>query len=245
MTTRTFALCALLAISGCAGPHFNAHAVANGALVGPGTQALAIVRVRAPWYAPRFVIARKFRASVPEYEHVAGLESKYFTISDDREFGGVYMWTARAAADAFYTEQWRRGIRARRGVDPDLLVLDAPFEIRGRATIDGDPIDARGLSFPATVTLVLAPEAGDPVAQAHALADAVKDLEGLIRGRAVIAPGRVGFVALWTSRDRAQAAVSTRGLHELGISGAAVTFFDAPVLIDASLRLHSSVEKTE
>jgi hypothetical protein len=237
MITRTFGLLVACALSACAGPRFNLHAVPSGELAGPGAHALAVVRIHAPWYAPRFVIARKFRASVPEYEQVAGLETKYFTISDAREFGGVYMWTARAAADAFYTDAWRRGIRARRGVDPDLLVLDAPFMIRGRATIEGDPIGSRSVRYAATVTLVLASQAtGDPVVRARALADRVKDLAGLVRGSAVIGAGRVGFVALWTSRDSAEAALSTNRLRELGLADAELTFFDAPVLIDASLR---------
>jgi hypothetical protein len=237
MITRTVGLLSALALCACAGPRFNLHAVPSGELAGPGAHALAIVRVRAPWYAPRFVIARKFRASVPEYEQVAGLETKYFTISDDRKFGGVDLWTARAAADAFYTDAWRRGIRARRGVDPDLLVLDAPFVVRGRATIEGDPIGTRSVRYAATATLVLASNAtDDPVARAGALAERVKDLDGLVRGSVVIGTGRVGFVALWTSRDCAEAALSPSRLRDLGLADAALTFFDAPVLIDASLR---------
>jgi hypothetical protein len=235
MTTQTFAVVATLAIAGCAGPQFNVHAAASGDLTGPGDHAVAIVRVHAPWYAPRFMIARKFRAAVPEYEQVAGLETKHFTISDDREFGGVYLWTTRSAADAFYTDAWRRGIHERRGVDPDLLVLAAPFVIKGRATIDGDPIGARSLSYDGTETLVLAPAAtGDPIERARVLAAAVKELDGLVRGEAVINPSSVGFVALWATRDYAEAAIAR--LHALGLDDARVTYFDAPVLVDASLR---------
>jgi hypothetical protein len=235
MTTQTFAVLAALAITACAGPRFNLNA-APSELTGPGEHALAIVRVHAPWYAPRFMIERKFRAAVPEYEQVAGLETKHFTISDDREFGGVYLWTARGAADAFYTDAWRRGIHERRGVDPDLLVLAAPFVIKGRATIDGDPIGARSVSYDGTETLVLAPAHGDPIERARVLAEAAKDLEGLVRGEAVIDAAGVGFVALWATREYAEAALSRARLAELGLAGARVTYFDAPVLVDASLR---------
>jgi hypothetical protein len=234
MTTHILAA-AVLAMAACAGPSFNLHAAAAGELTGPGDHTVAIVRVHAPWYAPRFMIARKFRAAVPEYEQVAGLETKHFTISDDREFGGVYLWMTRGAADAFYTDVWRRDIHERRGVDPDLLVLAAPFLIKGRATIDGDPIGARSLSYDGIETLVLAPAAtGDPIERARTLAARVKELDGLVRGEAVIGPVGVGFVALWATRDYAEAA--TARLHELGLDGARVTYFEAPVLVDASLR---------
>jgi hypothetical protein len=235
MTTQTFAVIAALAMAACAGRQFNVHAATSGELTGPGEHAVAIVRVHAPWYAPRFMIARKFRAAVPEYEQVAGLETKHFTISDDREFGGVYLWTSRDAANAFYTDAWRQGIHERRGVDPDLVVLAAPFVIKGRATIDGDPIGARSVSYDGTETLVLAPgAAGDPIERARVLAAAVKELDGLVRGEAVLGAAGVGFVALWATRDYAEAAVAR--LHELGLDGARVTYFDAPVLVDASLR---------
>ena len=233
MMIQTLAVLAALASAACAGPRFHLRA-APSELAGPGEHAIAIVRIRAPWYAPRFMIARKFRAAVPEYEQIAGLETKHFTISDDREFGGVYLWTARRAADAFYTAAWRRGIHERRGVDPDLLVLDAPFVIKGRATVDGDPLGTRSMSYAGTETLVLAPAIGDPIERARVLAGAVKDLDGLVRGEIVIGAARLGFVALWATRAYAEAA--TAGLHRLGLDGAEVTYFDAPVLVDGSLR---------
>ena len=217
MTTQTLGV---LLLAACAGPAFELH-TASPTLSGPGEHAVAIVRVKAPWYAPRFLIARKFRAAVPEYEAVAGLETKYFTISDDREFGGFYSWTTRAAAAAFYTDAWRRGICERRGTDPDLLVFDAPYVFAGRATIRGKPLGTRSLEYAATATLVLAPT-GDP----RAIADAAKDLEGLVRGEAIVGAAGVGFVALWVNRELAEAALAR-------FTG--VTYFEAPVVMDQEL----------
>jgi hypothetical protein len=229
-----------LALTACAGPKFALKAAAPADPIGPGAHALAVVRIHAPWYAPRFVIAGRFRDAVPEYEAIAPLETKYFTISDDREFGGIYLWRTRASADSYYDEAWRRGVRERRGVEPDLLVFDAPLLFRGRTTIQGEPLGARSVDYPGTASLVVWAAAAPELDRARRLAAEVKDADGLVRGAAVVAPGKVGFAALWASRDLAEAALCAArrgGIEErLALHDAAVTYFDAPVAIDGSLR---------
>src|SRR5258708_38355357 len=108
-------------------------------------------------------------------------------VSGDGEFGGIYLWGSRAEAVAFYDEAWRRGIRERRGVDPELLVLDAPYLVRGRTAIEGKPIGARSIAYDATATLVLwrRADAGEATRDgtdvARRPAEGVKDAEGLVR----------------------------------------------------------------
>jgi hypothetical protein len=208
----------------------------------PGASAVAVVRVKAPWYAPRFVIRGRFRDAVPEYEALGALESKYFTISDDGQFGGIYRWATRGDAEAYYSETWRHGIRERRGVEPDLRVFDAPFLVHGRTTIEGPSTGSRSISYPATATLVLWPSAraGTEPDLARRVADQVKDLDGLVRAAVLVSPTHIGFAALWATREVAENALRPDALQaresQLGVPRAEVTYFEAPVLIDASLR---------
>jgi hypothetical protein len=205
---------------GCASPAFDLHAATASVPTAPGSHALAIVRIQAPWYAPRFVIARRFRDAVPEYERLPGLVAKAFTIDDDRRFGGIYVWEDRAAASAYYSPTWRAGVRERRGHEPDVVLFDAPFVVRGETVIHGDPIHARGTSFPATATLVLAPGHADGAA---ALAARIARLPGLIAGAVVVGDGTLGYVGLWARRELAEAAVGPDAIRAI--------YFDAPVLM--------------
>ncbi|HEV7558416.1 MAG TPA: hypothetical protein VGO00_23265 [Kofleriaceae bacterium] len=208
---------AAVLVAACASPAFDLHASAPAVPAVAGSHVLAIVRIPAPWYAPRFVIARRFRDAVADYEHLPDLVAKAFTIDDDRRFGGIYLWTDRAAATAYYSPAWRAGIRDRRGHDPDLVMFDAPFVVRGRTVIHGDPIDARATRFPATATLVISPGTPDGAA---ALAARISQLDGLIAGAVVVGDGTLGYVGLWARRELAEAAV-----------GPDATYFDAPVLM--------------
>jgi hypothetical protein len=235
---RLYPVVFALALVSCSAPEFAVRAEAPAPLDAPGAHALAVVRIHAPWYAPRFVIAGRFRDAVPEYEAIAPLESKYFTISDNREFGGIYVWKTREEAETYFDDAWYRGVRARRGVEPNVLVLDAPILFRGRTTIKAAPIGARSVDYPATATLVLWSADAPELDRARRLAELVKDADGLLRGAAVTSPGKVGYIALWASRDLAEAALASRESteREIGLRAASVTLFDAPVLIDSTLR---------
>jgi hypothetical protein len=85
---------------------------------------LAVVQIPLPWYAPRFFVVNEIRKAVPRYQTTAGLERKYFTLSDDRRFGGVYVWDRRASADAYYDEAWYANVRKTRGADADVTMCD-------------------------------------------------------------------------------------------------------------------------
>ena len=208
--------------TGCASASFDLRATTPVAPTEPGHHAVAIVRIPAPWYAPRFAIARRFRAAVPDYEHVPGLVAKAFTIDEDRRFGGIYVWADRAAATTYYSASWRADIRERRGHDPDVVVFDAPFVVRGRAVLHGERIDARAQSYPATATLVVTSDdvtgPGDP--GAARLAQRISELDGLVAGAVIVTAGKLGYIALWARRELAEAAV-----------GRDATYFDAPVLL--------------
>jgi hypothetical protein len=228
---------------GCGSPHFSSR---PGAPPSPrsGPRAVGLVRVQAPWYATRSAIAGRFRDAVPEYEAVPHLESKYFTVVADGRFGGIYLWESRADAHAYHSEDWRVGIRRRRGVDPELVVLDAPFLVEGTTVLEGEPIGQRALRYPATATLALWPAAPrveggttGPAEVARRLAAPGAERPGLVRALVVMAgPEQLGFVGLWATRELAQRALRAESLATLGGAGAEVTYFEAPVLIEAGLR---------
>jgi hypothetical protein len=226
---------------GCAGASAQRGPETPRLVQGESARAIGIVRVHAPWYVPRFAIVGKFRDAVPEYERLANLESKYFTITDERFFGGIYVWHSRADADGYYGPAWREGIRERRGVDPELLVLDAPFVIEGTTTLGGHPIGERGFRSPATSTLVVW-QAPDPKAASLLAANLTRRTTGhLVRAYVVtVGADRVGFIGLWPAFCDASAATSPAHLAELSSGFATgapeVTHFDTPVMIDDAIR---------
>ena len=201
-----------------------------------------MVRVQKPWYAPRFLVRRKFQSVVPEYENTAGLEAKYFTISDESQYGGIYLWMTRAQAEQHFDAAWHEEVRRRRGVDANVLILNAWYGIEGGAMPRGAPAGARTLRYPAFATLVLWQLAPDrPVDQVvDRLAKASWPRRELIRAFVVTGPGVVGVAALWATRPAADQAVSIseRGVLAslLGATGSEATAFEAPLLLDESLR---------
>jgi hypothetical protein len=229
-----------LLATGCSSTHYAARAVA--VAEGPGARAVAVVRVPSPWYAPRFVIRGKFRDVLLEYEAITPLEAKYFTISDDGQFGGLYLWATRADAERHFDAAWHAKVRQRRGVDGDVLIMDAPYVVNGPAVPQGEPVGARSEKFPAWASVVRW-ELGDaqrvtPAAQD--LARAAWPGPALVRGFVVTGPTWVGVAALWATRAAAEgaAAQSTRATIAagLGATDSSAILFEAPLLIDATLR---------
>jgi hypothetical protein len=213
----------LLVLAACGGPTFTTPAETLPVTLAttPAAYAVAIVRIPAPWYAPRFVIRRRFRAAVGDYEHVPGLVRKYFTISERGEFGGIYLWSSRAAANAFYSPAWRARVHERYGADADVVVLDAPFIVDGATKLAAERIDDHATSFPAHATLVL--DGSD----LHAFAAHHGIPPGLVRAYFVVAPdGRAGAIDLWATDELAGAALARLGGD--------ATRFQAPVVVEGA-----------
>lgn len=57
------------------------------------------------------------KKAVPDYSSLPGLDYKYFTIAPGKKVGGIYLWTDREAADAFYNEAWKARIQDTYGHD--------------------------------------------------------------------------------------------------------------------------------
>lgn len=92
---------------------------------------VVIVKVRPPWYALRALIVKKFRDAVPEYLAAPGLERKQFSFAADGAFGGVYLWTKRVDAEAWFGSAWHERVRRQRGVDGDVRFIDVTSALDG------------------------------------------------------------------------------------------------------------------
>src|SRR5687768_16583600 len=65
------------------------------------------------------LIRQQFAAVADRYLGIPGLVRKYFGLSEDgARVVGIYLWTSKAAADAFYTPEWIAGVTERWGAMP-------------------------------------------------------------------------------------------------------------------------------
>lgn len=90
------------------------------------TSIVTIVRVPAPWYAPRSIITRRMESSVPQYNAIPGLAYKNFTIASEKKVGGIYLWDEASSANAFYDAAWHKRIRDTYDVPAEVMRLNAP-----------------------------------------------------------------------------------------------------------------------
>lgn len=88
----------------------------------------ALVVIKTPTGVTRSMIEAGFAKSVPLYQKAPGLLRKYFTVNDNG-FGGIYLWESRAAADAWFSTEWRARAKATYGVEPELTYFDTPLQI--------------------------------------------------------------------------------------------------------------------
>jgi hypothetical protein len=70
---------------------------------------------------------RRFEASAPKYQNLAGLVRKYYIRSDDgRVAGGIYLWESRQAAERVYDGEWRARVQQLYGAAPTITWFDCP-----------------------------------------------------------------------------------------------------------------------
>jgi hypothetical protein len=180
----------------------------------PPTPVIAIVEVPAPWYAPRALIVRKMRETLPQYRNLPGLVHKSFSFAEGGArrgaFGGVYLWSDRAAAEAWFDERWFARVRSERGVEPRVRLIDAPQTI--------------GEAPPEVL------ESGEPVATLidfGAPAPALALAPGLWRASALA--GGQAWLALWSDRASAERWLAAPG------RSAQVEWFATPILATSTL----------
>jgi hypothetical protein len=85
-------------------------------------------------------IRRQFIAVAERYLGVPGLIRKYFGFTEDaKSVIGIYLWTSREAADAFYTPGWMAGVTERWGAAPTRSEWIVPVVAESQ---DGRVLDA-------------------------------------------------------------------------------------------------------
>ncbi|MBS0659071.1 MAG: YdhR family protein [Verrucomicrobia bacterium] len=171
----------------------------------PATPATAqpvvtIVKVAKPWYVPGFYLQRKFRETIPQYAAIKGLEQKYYTLAaDGSHFGGIYLWSDRASAEAWFTPAWFQRVRELRGTEAKLEYFSAPALSRRRAAAASDtPYAALVLRSKETATDSTRPASADET--------------WLRRYEVVSADGaQRGSITLWASEAAARAQLAAEG----------------------------------
>lgn len=92
-----------------------------------------VVKIPVPSGVPHDKVIELMKATVPDYQHLAGLVRKYFTISDDNQFGGIYLFENRSAADNHFDAAWFAAVQKRFGAKADVTFFSAPFQIEGQS----------------------------------------------------------------------------------------------------------------
>lgn len=187
---------------------------------------MAIVEVPRPWYVPDALIVRKMRATLPQYRALPGLRFKAYSFARPcGDFGGVYLWRDRAAAEAWFTPAWFERVRRERGVEGRLRLF----------ALSESPSFASGMAdwgaFPQAVFVVMA-GTGDAAAAIPTRAG----FPGLrTEGALALYPIRTadgpGAAILWRDATAARAWLDRNGLGKG--SAARVAWFDTPLLTTA------------
>lgn len=94
-----------------------------------------VVNIQLPPGFTREKTVAAMQKTVPQYQALPGLARKYFTLSDDGKFGGIYLWKSRAEAQAWFSDAWRAKATATYGAAPEVAYFDAPIVIVGPATV--------------------------------------------------------------------------------------------------------------
>src|SRR5271167_4068870 len=71
--------------------------------------------------------------TVPEYQKLPGLVRKYYTLTDDGKYGGIYLFESRKAAEDHFNDDWRANILKTRGAPAEVTYFDVPLAIEGPA----------------------------------------------------------------------------------------------------------------
>ena len=71
-----------------------------------------------------------FVDSIPKFVRMNGLIRKYFLLAEDaRTAGAVYLWSDRASAQAFFTEDWMEFISGKYGFRPAVAYYECPVVV--------------------------------------------------------------------------------------------------------------------
>jgi heme-degrading monooxygenase HmoA len=85
-----------------------------------GPSVSTLVTLPTPAGIGKAQLVQEFQAAIPTYRAVPGLLRKYFIITEDGRFGGIYLWKDQAAAEQWFNAAWKERVRATYGTDATL-----------------------------------------------------------------------------------------------------------------------------
>ena len=205
--------------------------------LGTGRNLYALVLERdLPGFAPRPIVIGRFKALIPRYAEAPGLRAKYFVISDRRTYGGVYLWTDKAAADAYLASPLLAEISAGVAGERSVTRFEIPLAINGPAAGTADLRKGGEVIRIVRIT----PPAGTPrsaiLAGFEQAAPTYAATPGLVHKWFSIAEdGRFGGVYVFADKAKADAWFSPAWRARVRATYGAdadVLSFDAPVKIE-------------
>ena len=122
---RTLFITAVLGLATLATP-------AAAADVPAGEPVAVVVSIPTPPSIDRATLEAGIRRAVPDYRRVPGLLRKYFT-AGAHEFGGVYLFTTRAAAQAWFGPAWHARIAQAYHATATITYYDVPVVLDNAA----------------------------------------------------------------------------------------------------------------
>jgi len=183
---------------------------------------MAIVEVPRPWYVPDALIVRRMRATLPHYRALPGLRFKAYSFArPGGDFGGVYLWRDRAAAEAWFTPAWFERVRRERGVEGRVRLF----------ALSESPSFASGVAdwgaFPHAVCVVMA-GTGDAIRHlpTRAAFPSLR-MEGALALYPIRTADGPGAAVLWRDATAARAWLARSGLDK---DGARLAWFDTPLM---------------
>lgn len=96
----------------------------------PESRVAVVVSIATPPGVTDAYLKGEFDKAAPRYQAIPGLIRKYFTIEPKR-FGGIYYWSSKAAAQAWFNDAWVARAKATYGSDPVVTYYDVPLAIDG------------------------------------------------------------------------------------------------------------------
>jgi hypothetical protein len=97
------------------------------------TPVVAVVKIPIPKGVTRAQVVAGMVKTIPEYEKLPGLVRKYYTLTDDGKFGGIYLFENRKAAEDHFNDEWRANIVKTRGAPAEVTYFSVPIVIEGPA----------------------------------------------------------------------------------------------------------------
>ena len=197
---------------------------------------VVIVRIAKPWYAPKPLVVKSMRDTIPTYARLPGLAFKAYSLEQGSgDYGGLYYWRDRSIAQAWFSTAWYDRVRKERGTKPNVRFFEAPLSLDNSP--GGTPANNESASVGTLVEIPIPAGVSREqiLAEFAAAAPTYQKVPGLMRKHFTIGDaGTFGGVYLWKDDASAHAwfnyAWHERVRKTYGAQ-ARLEWFDTPILL--------------